>query len=1162
MEERLPVSDGLKIFVSYSRAQVAFADELELALSDKGYQTLIDRHSIAKGEAFQKRLGEMILASDTVVFILSDDSAMSKVCAWEIEEALRLSKRVLVVTISELSKNVTPPSALAKIDWIHCWSNPKVPGSSQTKGFIELDGALRVDLKWVRQRTKLLELAEAWIARTEQGLDGTPALLRGELLSEALLWSSKKPGSEAIPSQILTFLTKSNAAQLDAEQREAERLIEREAALVRAEEAVRSREQQARRARLWRRLTNVAAIAAISFLAFGVFVLAKSARSTAGKTTETINALAEVELEKGNLDAAIRLSLLASQDSFLRPASKSAEATLLRGVLASHKVFEISGSHFGGTDSSFSGMASCRNDRCFALRTRDGRIFFWTRQAGEPWSISEVRGELGRAMNAELSISSDAATILHAPTSGDLELISKDEEGSWERTVLNGYGGSLASDLTPTGNQVVNIGHRSFQNHPLLVLHKLQPDGVWSETVISDTDGNERAVAISDDAKMIIVGGTDGSMDVWESACEEECWARTSVDAGHTELITSVDIGPDGVFVVTSSRDGTVRIHTMDSEHGWSSSAALTETAAVMDVQFDSIIRHPDFGVGVARLFLSTADGKFSLWESATLRLSNDGVINFVDWRNQLSLSNDDSALYYFDVMNNANEFVTISSEGELGILENEPAGKWRGEPMFGDFDLYLDEFSYDHTTWVKNTLWADGIVVFSRTSNNQVESQKLDLDTTYEKQCVSNSIEGDGAADHSVLLSSTGEDMIIVHNTNANINSTLAQLQFASEDVHVGCLISMWNRDASGHWHLRDQLFGDLAVRASSSDLSTLVIQSCEDELAHCGLEFLFKDTDGLWARQSINLSAGPSEIIEASPNGAAVLIESQNGELVIFTNSDHAGFVPEPLVPPYSNMTDAKFSEDAQTLIITFSNFPQAVYTKKSSDDGWNRVAIDAGVSGSDLLGVSAGAEFLFFREGADIVSIYERTSVGEYSRYEVSNAELHGFREFSLSPSGQKAILHQTSGAVEMLIRKRKNDWARHLVLDAQDELVRLVWVSESTLILHSSKKDIMINFDYLLDSDFHPISKKPRSAHREFCDMVENRSEFRGEYFGEHGIANLSSSLATLDQTQVDLLARYGITDYSSGLNACRPREIGVVDLIASSVIPKSMRYLFD
>ncbi|MEM7327738.1 MAG: toll/interleukin-1 receptor domain-containing protein [Pseudomonadota bacterium] len=204
-------ADQLVIFVSYSRAQVHFADELELYLTAQNHRVLIDRHGISKGENFQERLGEMILDCDTVVFILSDESAASEVCAWEIEEALRLSKRILVITLKDLSPGVSPPEKLAGIDWIHCWNNPAVPGSSQTKGLIELDTALRTDVQWLRQCTEYQRQAANWARRGKK--PESAILLRDDLLAEALEFAKSTPANEDLPDEVAEYFAKSSEYQ-------------------------------------------------------------------------------------------------------------------------------------------------------------------------------------------------------------------------------------------------------------------------------------------------------------------------------------------------------------------------------------------------------------------------------------------------------------------------------------------------------------------------------------------------------------------------------------------------------------------------------------------------------------------------------------------------------------------------------------------------------------------------------------------------------------------------------------------------------------------------------------------------------------------------------------------------------------------------------------
>ena len=87
-----PDRGKLRVFISYSREDLDFADQLAAALDSSGFECFIDREGISGGEAWKRRLGDLISEADTVVFVLSPDSARSETCNWEVEEAARLSK--------------------------------------------------------------------------------------------------------------------------------------------------------------------------------------------------------------------------------------------------------------------------------------------------------------------------------------------------------------------------------------------------------------------------------------------------------------------------------------------------------------------------------------------------------------------------------------------------------------------------------------------------------------------------------------------------------------------------------------------------------------------------------------------------------------------------------------------------------------------------------------------------------------------------------------------------------------------------------------------------------------------------------------------------------------------------------------------------------------
>src|SRR5258706_15208127 len=69
-----PDRGKLRVFISYSRDDLDFADQLDSALNLYGFECLIDRHGISGGEDWKRRLGNLIREADTVVFVLSPNS--------------------------------------------------------------------------------------------------------------------------------------------------------------------------------------------------------------------------------------------------------------------------------------------------------------------------------------------------------------------------------------------------------------------------------------------------------------------------------------------------------------------------------------------------------------------------------------------------------------------------------------------------------------------------------------------------------------------------------------------------------------------------------------------------------------------------------------------------------------------------------------------------------------------------------------------------------------------------------------------------------------------------------------------------------------------------------------------------------------------------------
>jgi hypothetical protein len=192
-----PDRGKLRVFISYSRDDLDFADQLDAALNAYGFECVIDRHGISGGEDWKRRLGNLISEADTVVFVLSPTSARSEICAWEVEEAARLGKRILPVNCRPL-EDVSPPPRLRDLNYIFFHADPKVTGSGFGTGLASLVAALNTDFDWLREHTRYLQRATEW----DKG--GRPAnrLLSGDDIAEAKVWAARRPKSAPEPTAL------------------------------------------------------------------------------------------------------------------------------------------------------------------------------------------------------------------------------------------------------------------------------------------------------------------------------------------------------------------------------------------------------------------------------------------------------------------------------------------------------------------------------------------------------------------------------------------------------------------------------------------------------------------------------------------------------------------------------------------------------------------------------------------------------------------------------------------------------------------------------------------------------------------------------------------------------------------------------------------------
>ena len=106
-----PVADArpkAKIFISYSRKDMAFADRLEAAFKTRGFEPLIDRTEIYAFEDWWRRIEGLIGQADTVVFVVSPDAVASEVALKEIAHAASLNKRFAPIVCRRTDDGAVP----------------------------------------------------------------------------------------------------------------------------------------------------------------------------------------------------------------------------------------------------------------------------------------------------------------------------------------------------------------------------------------------------------------------------------------------------------------------------------------------------------------------------------------------------------------------------------------------------------------------------------------------------------------------------------------------------------------------------------------------------------------------------------------------------------------------------------------------------------------------------------------------------------------------------------------------------------------------------------------------------------------------------------------------------------------------------------------------
>jgi formylglycine-generating enzyme required for sulfatase activity len=206
-------------------------------LQAAGFEPYLDKHDIAAGEDWESRLGRLIEAADTVVFIISPDAVDSDRCAWEVDHTVTLKKRLLPIVWRRVEE-AKVPLRLKQLNYVF-FDRPFSFGTS----LLALATALRTDVEWIREHTRIGEAALRWDARGRN----EALLLRGEELAAAKAWLAAPPQYAPEPTllhhEFIKAAEDAEAARTSAERQRLDQMAaaqdEREKALTRERAALR-----------------------------------------------------------------------------------------------------------------------------------------------------------------------------------------------------------------------------------------------------------------------------------------------------------------------------------------------------------------------------------------------------------------------------------------------------------------------------------------------------------------------------------------------------------------------------------------------------------------------------------------------------------------------------------------------------------------------------------------------------------------------------------------------------------------------------------------------------------------------------------------------------------------------------------------------------------
>ncbi|NEQ47906.1 MAG: TIR domain-containing protein [Leptolyngbya sp. SIOISBB] len=596
------------VFVSYSRRNKEFVQELHGALAATGREVWVDWENIPVAVDWWQEIQLGIELADTFVFVLSPDSVASKVCRQEIEEALQHNKRLVPVVCQDVQPDQVHPE-LARLNWIFLRSQDDFQ-----KGFKDLLEALDQDLDYVRTHTRLLVRALEWDRNDRDG----SYLLRGADLDRANRYLAQGKDQEPRPTALHHQYVIASG-EVEAAAREVE---------LRRQKAAMAGQQR------WLQLVTAVSVLAVAMgiTSWGLSRQAQQAQIQAERSRiRALNQSAQaLFLSDQRFDALLAATQAGQLFKTLEPELQMPELrSQVLSALQQTLFWVQERNRLEGHTGTVWQVAFSPDEQKLASVSADGNIRLWGLD-GTPLSVLECDGypllDLDFAPDGERLVAVDADGSLHlwsadgtlaatwqvhkqptravafAPDGDRIATASEDAtvkiwtpEGDLVAT-LNGDIGGFQALLWTADNQIIAGDEQGnvyvwdasgqplskFQSSPsALIALALSPNGqmlaavgadrrvrlhtLADQSLVQDFPAHEGPiynVQFTPDGKQLITVGDDKVVRLWQL----DGTAAANL-VGHTGLIAALAISPDGTMIATSGGDHAIRLWDLQRDH-------------------------------------------------------------------------------------------------------------------------------------------------------------------------------------------------------------------------------------------------------------------------------------------------------------------------------------------------------------------------------------------------------------------------------------------------------------------------------------------------------------------------------------------------------------------------------------------------------------------